>query len=118
MKTITFAWLDKEGACEEALREFEARFGEKASVQEVVAALHQLQRGDWEAWLLTRHYKLTCSMIKHGADIHVNYDDALCPRGYFFLPVFTHNSDFMRLLLRYQGHRYRDGTGHGRQSDI
>ena len=65
-KTITFRWLEEEGACDEALELFAERFGRqrRVPVREVVIALwrsridelgiYDLSRTDWGHWLLDK----------------------------------------------------------------
>ena len=77
MKTITLDWLVERNACGEAIDAFTERFGEKASVRDVVEALHERELYNWEAWLLGQSYGLTILMIKEGADIHTANDLAL-----------------------------------------
>lgn len=78
MRVLTLEWLKNQQAYEEFLQLFEKRFGEEANFKEVSTWLHEINKPDWEAWLLSQNTQLTKALLENGADIHVANNWALC----------------------------------------
>ena len=86
MKTyLTYQELKEMNACEEALLSFKAIFGKKATIKRVVYRLQNPGKKDkyaedyegWLGWLMSETPKLTIALLKAGADVHANEDEAL-----------------------------------------
>jgi len=82
MKFITIEWLRKRGACDEGIEIFMDEFGKRASVEQVIDKLQQIERPDWEGWLMGQELEITKAMLEKGANIHADDDYALqCAAG-------------------------------------
>ena len=65
-------------ACGTGVEWFFKLFGAKATIADVVKALHRKKRSDWEGWLLSRNnLPLIKALLANGADVHANNDWAL-----------------------------------------
>ena len=75
---LTLRYLKSIRACSAAQREFEELFGQKATIAEVVKALHRKRYGNWEAWLLAWTAKdIVEAMLIAGARVNANFGFAL-----------------------------------------
>ena len=77
MKSITLKWLKNRNTYKELVKIFEEKFGKKATIKQIVDYLHEINRPDWEGWLMTQEPKITIAMIDNGANIHVHDDFVL-----------------------------------------
>ena len=74
MRFITVKWLRKRGACYDGIKIFMHEFGERASVKQVIDKLRQIEKPDWEGWLIGQGLKMAKIMLENGANIHAgNY---------------------------------------------
>lgn len=74
MKEITLSWRQEKKACAEAVEEFEAFFGIKADTKKVLERIRDLEKPNWEGWLLGQDIELVKYLVENNADIHA-YED-------------------------------------------
>lgn len=77
MKTyLTVKELRKMQACPIGYRRFRKRFGNTATLKDVLRWVRFLRKPEWEAWLLAQNAELTRALLSIGADPHACNDYA------------------------------------------
>ncbi|OGZ11581.1 MAG: hypothetical protein A3D67_00245 [Candidatus Lloydbacteria bacterium RIFCSPHIGHO2_02_FULL_51_22] len=80
LELVTYEYLQKLRACEDALLAFKTHFGDAVPPRvlvEVLAKMSPEKRRGWHVWLLRQNPELADTLLAHGADVHAFDDVAL-----------------------------------------